>query len=309
MKNIEIEQNKNLVNEYFKSTSCAADLKEFHDNNAMGMLAEAIMYQCENNVSFYFFRILSWNCDWNKNGITNDKMKLIKMFSPEIIVLQECTYKDCIKFKNEYKNIVWYGDGKDSMLGIGLFSNTFQFELLPSYSYDVPFRYVIPYSVKKDDLQFTLLAVWTKEHIKINSDDGNERLDPFHCLDYLDNLIKAIDYYEDLFKDTVLIIGDFNSADLQEKRRPAHLKVIEKLAEHSVYNCTKFPNFDYDDDLEFSPTFYQNYQKDKAYTNDYCFMSHNLNNTVLKHFYAGIPEKWLNYSDHFPIMLDIGTGK
>jgi exonuclease III len=299
----EITDFNETVKEYFRAASGGYEIDlDPHDPE---YIEKAVKHLKDHYDNCDGLRIFSWNCNGKKNGLTVEKMQLIKKFRPMIIILQECTYCDCLKFNNEYKNIVWYGDGKDSQLGIGMFSNTFRFKLLPSHSYDAPFRYVVPYSVEKDDLHFTLFSVWAKKHISTKSDNGKEQPDSLHNLDYADNIISAVDYYADLFKDKVIFIGDFNSADLPQKRSPEHLRVIEKLTAHNVYNWAKLPDVIYDGDYEFLPTFFQNYDRNKAYANDYCFMTNDIYNITVGVFFVGVPEKWLDYSDHVPIMLDI----
>jgi hypothetical protein len=301
-----VELDKMMV-EYFKGSvfwceNEVIDLDGLNDRETHREIEKIVT----GNIDFEYFEIFSWNCDWRKNGLTKEKMRLIKRFNPDIVILQECTYYDCLKFRDEYKNIVWYGDGKDGPLGIGIFSNKFQFELSPSYSYTAPFRYVVPYCVRNDDIHFTLFAVWTKEHIHTKLDSGKELPDTLHNLDYVDNINKAIDFYHNLFKDPVVLIGDYNSGDLQQRRSYEHLLIVDKLASYNVYNCTKLPDITYDMDIEFLPTFYHNYDCNKAYVDDYCFLSNNRHIMKPGAFHIGVPEKWLDYSDHFPIMLHIG---
>ena len=237
-------------------------------------------------------RLFNWNCDWRKNGLTEEKIGLINKVTANyadsnIVILQECIYDDYIKAKSMYKNAVWHGDGIDGPLGICIFSDKYTFELLDHNVSKSLFRYVVPYSLKNENINITLFAVWTKSPL------------------YAEYLSQAIDHYRNLLVEPVVLVGDFNSGDTSKKRSPEHLKVIEKLSNHNIFNCTKLPGVSYKNDLEMFPTFYHNYDLNKGYVDDYCFISNNRKQINLGHFRIGNSEKWLKYSDHCPLLIDL----
>jgi len=235
-------------------------------------------------------RIISWNCRY---GFSGKKNEIIMEDSPDILVIQECMYQNCVEMGNLYKNKIWYGDGKDSLLGIGMFSNKYSFELLPRHFYDSDFRYIVPYMVKNNNEKYTILVVWTKEKIKN---------DIKHCLSYVENIHMAIDYFKGLLPTSTIIIGDFNSNkkwDNDYKNKNNHSSLIEKLNNLQMINCAD--NFNNND------TYYYMF-KGKAFSvvDDYCFVSKNL---TVNNYKVGDPEKYLEYSDHCPIIIDIESVK
>jgi exonuclease III len=232
-------------------------------------------------------KIVSWNCCCN-GGFNEKKINAIQEYQPDvdIFVIQECTYFECIGLESRFKNFAWYGDGKDSMLGIGLFSNKYQFKLSNEYRYDAAFRYVVPYIVSGEGKTFTLFAVWTKNYI-IN--------DGLHTLSYVENIHKAVEVYQSLLEKPVILIGDFNSGDTPSKRAPCHVQLVEKLKKQGIVNCA--PN-----ERQVEPTFFQNNDIERPFTDDYCFASKDLLGKV-SDFEIGNREQWKQYSDHLPIVV------
>lgn len=273
-----------LRNEYFHSTTAK--------------LAHAITENHER------IRLFCWNFDrdYKPRKLREDKINLIKEFSPDIVLLQECTYDDCIRLKSNFIHSVWYGDGKDSLRGIGIFSNEWFFELHPSHSYAVPFRYVVPYLAKKDNMQFTLFHVWTKYKLY---DELSRNQDGFYNLEYTANIVSAIDFYKDLLVSPVIIAGDFNSGETPTVRDDGYAEAVEKLEKLNIFNCTTL--YGCDKRFEMMPTYYARHDLDeKGYVDDYCFTSINEYNTIIPSVISiGKPEKWIHYSDHVPLLIDI----
>jgi exonuclease III len=229
--------------------------------------------------------IVSWNCSWGKGGFNSDKFEYIKgKYNPNILIIQECKYFECIQVKPEFSNFTWYGDGKDSSLGIGIFSNDYEFKLISEFRYDVNFRYVVPYSFSlKNKMEIILFAVWAK-----NALDKD-----FHKFPYIYNIHEAIDYYKNIMDKNVMLIGDFNSADTPSKRNEKHLELVSKLSKYNIRNRIS-------KDKETQPTFFMNFVPDSPYTNDYCFASDNIKINNVE-----IGDACLDYSDHCPLIITL----
>jgi exonuclease III len=231
-------------------------------------------------------KITSWNCHY---GFTEKENVMIGEISPDVLIIQECHYHDCIALRKCYKNIAWYGDGKDSVLGIGVFSNKYTIELSSKHFYDSDFRYIVPYILKGNSENYTLFSVWTKKSM---TDDTK------HCLSYIENIHAAIDYYKEILGKSSIIIGDFNSNqkwDNDYKKENNHSALVEKLKKFKMNDCAE--------NYEKKDTYYYIY-KGKAYSviDDYCFVSEDI---IVKDFEIGDPEKYLEYSDHCPITITI----
>jgi exonuclease III len=291
------------IAEYFNSTSCYSNKNKGLSLNEIAILSGKID-------NYEYLRLFSWNFDWNKrkpDALMEDKINLIKKFQPDIVILQECKYYDCLRLKSEFNNFAWYGDGRDSDLGIGMFSNIWNIKLYPSHSYTNPFRYIVPYLISKNNVRISIFSIWAKDMINRKLSDGKMYKDEFYNLKYAYNIVSAIDYYKDILNEPAILVGDFNSADTEQNRYPEHAKLLSKLEKYKIFNCTRLPDCTYYKDFEFLPTFFMNYNLNKGVVDDYCFISQDekeiLNIPMIS---VGIPEKWIKYySDHVPIMFEI----
>lgn len=225
--------------------------------------------------------LVSWNCSYEKGGFDKNKFDYItQKYKPHILIVQECKYSECIQLKSLFQNFTWYGDGKDSNLGIGIFSKEHKFELIKEYRYNTNFRYVIPYSFNLGNAETILFAVWTKNSI-----------DKFHKLAYLDNIIGAIEFYNNILNKNIIMIGDFNSAD--KPGRKAHFDLESKLSKYNITNRIS-------KDLETEPTFYMYFDENNSFTDDYCFASETVK---IKNIEIG--ELCLEYSDQRPLIVTL----
>jgi endonuclease/exonuclease/phosphatase family metal-dependent hydrolase len=245
-------------------------------------------------------KIVSWNCKaispYNKEGFTEEKARYIEKFNADIYVIQECTNYDVDKLKNFKKTGIWYGDDVDSKYGIGIFSDKFIINLLDIHNSE--FRYIVPYKVICENIEFVLCAVWTKD-----KDKDNKKLE------YTEQTWKAINFekYGTLLNSSVMLIGDFNSNNYWEneyrrKKVPSHNDIINKLKEygiesayHKFYNCK--------DGNENDPTLLWQMNINKKFHIDYCFVSSNFK---LKNVEVVNIKEWeeTKYSDHCPLIIE-----
>ncbi len=221
-------------------------------------------------------KIVSWNC----NGKFREKFKIISELDADIYVIQECENPDeCnnVEYKQFAANHFWTGENKNKGLGIFL-GKPIEINLndWPSYC----LRSFLSVNVNR---QFNLLAVWA-------------------CRPYIEEyyIYQCINY--DRFKnDEIVIIGDFNSNKIWDKEHGSrnHSKVVDELNQvgiQSVYhNITGELQGE-----ETKNTFYLYRHLDKGFHIDHCF-----SNLCVKKYQVFDNKKWLQYSDHMPILLNI----
>lgn len=222
-------------------------------------------------------KIVSWNC----NGGFRKKFEAIKELDADIYVIQECENPELTKnkaYKEFSKNSFWIS--KDKNKGLGVFAKD-NISLKPKDWDNYGLKYFLPININNT---FDLIAVWAHN--------------PGHIEEYF---VYQNIYFNHFNKNTI-IIGDFNSSaiwDDKHKER-CHTAVVNKLLEKdikSVYHCLN----DEEQGKETVPTFYMYRHIDKGYHIDYCFT----NTDKVKEFQIGDPDKWLQYSDHMPLIVTI----
>ena len=119
---------------------------------------------------------------------------------------------------------------------------------------------------------------------------------------------QAFQYFMDNFallkSSKTLIAGDFNSNAIWDKkhRKKCHTNMVKMLddlsiisAYHTIHNQKH--------GSETTHTFYQYRHSDKPYHIDYCFLS---KTWQLLNAEIGSASKWLNLSDHLPLVTSLG---
>jgi exonuclease III len=222
------------------------------------------------------------------------KIKILDELNPDIAIIQECENEEVLKRKKtnlSYDKFIWYGKNKNKGLGVMAF-NGFDIELM---DHNEGFEYILPIRVHKDRTEFILLAVWT-QLVNKNIYDS-----------YVVQATRAFIFYNNLLKkENVLIIGDFNSNAIWDNGAPKeynHSQMVVTLAKKnfvSVYH-TKYKE---DHGKEKIPTLYFTRNKNKPYHVDYFFIKESLLGSVKK-FSIGNYEKYINLSDHMPLLLEI----
>ena len=104
-----------------------------------------------------------------------------------------------------------------------------------------------------------------------------------------------------------ICIGDLNSNTCWDvwDRWWSHSDVVKELKDlglGSVYHVTRSE----DQGKELTPTFFMNRKLNKPYHIDYAFISQLLLQGASVD--VGHPEKWLEYSDHMPLIVQIQVG-
>lgn len=268
-------------------------------------------------------KIVSWNCCC---GFLGDKIKAIKEFNADILVIPECREMDMEETKTDYdeNHRKWSGDHKEAKnilgkvnkakdRGIGVFwGKDIVISRFPDWKEkwkkESNFRYFVPHSVKSVDEKFnpfTLITVWTKDVIKT---DKNDRLA------YVQKAHAAVDYYKSigLLNGRVILIGDFNSNDIWNDRYPEewkHSTLVKKLEQLGIKDCSS--SFA---ENEFNTYYYYHKKKEYRVIDDYCFASADLVKST-KPITFTVPKsdewkekngikRWRGLSDHCPIIVD-----
>lgn len=235
-------------------------------------------------------KVLTWNC----NGALRKKFENLLDFNADINIIQECENPAETKHKeyNDWaENYLWIGDTKNK--GIGVFANK-NIEL-QKLNWSDNFKghkvkHFLPCSINGE---FDLLAIWTHS----NNSPTFGYIGQFWK--YLQvnkkNLTKAI------------IIGDLNSNAIWDKwdRWWNHSDVVNELKEigiESFYHKFKKEG----QGKESQPTFFLHRKLGKPYHIDYVFGSKEFSNG-LKNVEIGDMEKWLQISDHLPMICEFNN--
>ncbi|GAA4520818.1 endonuclease/exonuclease/phosphatase family protein [Sphingobacterium thermophilum] len=232
-------------------------------------------------------RIITWNC----NMAFRNKSEYIISKKPDILVIQECENLN----KNLFQNCLqkpcrsfWYGTNINKGIGIFTFSN-YEIELLKIHNPE--FRFILPLSVKNEESEYIILAVWTQK--------------PKYHDCYTEQIWNAIHYYSELFKnENLIIIGDFNSNSIWDKPKRIynHTNLVNKLLEYNIYS-SYHAFYQENQGKETRATLFMHRKKERPYHIDYCFISEKLKNK-LKNVIVGEYEFWTKLSDHTPLIVD-----
>ena len=212
------------------------------------------------------------------------KQEDILSLHPDVILLQECSQKHINESGAPFAH--WVGKNPHKGLGV-LGFGPHAYSLSSAYTATLP--WFLPFRV--EDARLNVLGVWA--HVK-------ERRDRYVRLTH-----QAVDYYRTFFAEGLsLAIGDFNSNTIWDAAHAgfSHSALVEKLEQfqmRSVYHTqSREPQ-----GKETVSTFYLYRHPDKGYHLDYAFISLGL----LEHTSLTIPDpsRWLQRSDHLPLLLDI----
>lgn len=234
-------------------------------------------------------RIIEWNCQ----GAFRLKTKEIFELKPDILIVLECETKEKLQFGRlipEPNDFLWYGDtGKK---GIGIFSfSKYKFRILKEFN--PKFRYFVPLEVTDGTNSFLLFAIWAMD----NKQNPLAR--------YVGQIWLAINYYKEILPNGSILIGDFNSNQIwDEKERVGnHTDVVNLLSELSIESLYHKQENE-KQGQESLKTFFMHRNLKKSYHIDYIFASQNI---VRNGYRLSVenPEKWIDKSDHVPLVLDI----
>lgn len=222
-------------------------------------------------------RIVSWNC----NGKFREKIQAIGKLNADVYVIQECENPKSLKDSTDYnafaKNYVWQGDNKNK--GLGIFAKN-SVKIVENNWLNYCLRDFV--SVRVND-SFNLLAVWA-------------------CKPYIEEYYVYQSININRFDNTMVIIGDFNSNVIWDKKhgKRNHSAVKDQLQDIGLDSAYHIKSGEREG-METTPTFYLYRKADKKYHIDYCF----LQQKKLKSCNVGFYDDWSGLSDHMPITIDI----
>ena len=233
-------------------------------------------------------KIIAWNC----NMAFRKKATFLDAYNADIAVISECEHPENLKFQTDAKlpnDLLWYGTNPHKGLAVFSYSN-YKFQLLDSHN--PLFKNILPIAVTGGDIDFTLFAIWAN-----NPQDKDGQ--------YVTQVWKAINYYEDLIKEhKTILIGDFNSNTIWDKprREGNHTTVVNKLGEKKIFS-TYHKYFKQEQGKEEHPTLYLYRHENKPYHLDYCFASQDFME-VLESVEVGTYQDWTMLSDHKPLIIN-----
>ena len=237
-------------------------------------------------------KIVSWNCA----SKFREKYTSIIEENADIYVICECENPAEAKVKNyvEFAGENYFWTGNIHWKGLGIFAKD-NIKLEPIEGLNEKFKNFI--AVRVND-NFNLLAVWAMG--KDKEKGLNEYVEMIH--DYFDA-------NSELFDENLIMCGDFNSNAIWNHLHKA--KDNEGNAKDQTNLNKKLNNnglFSAYHDLtnekqgkETQSTFYQSRHLDQPYHIDYVYTG---KDRVIS-FQIGDAEKWIELSDHMPIIFEI----
>ena len=230
-------------------------------------------------------KIVTWNC----NGKFSEKFPAILEEDADIYVIQECENPliiDSEEYDDFASNYFWVGENQ--YYGLGIFAkDNVKLELIDLDAKGL--RYFIPVNVNNN---FNLLGVWT-----------NPDMNGTKTIYYPKEITKYYEEHKDsgFFNEDMIICGDFNcDVGLKGSHAKNFYEVIEKLSEYDlvdIYHQLTGEN----EGEETTPTFYMYRHLDKPYHLDHIFSS----SDKVKDLKIGDANKWLQLSDHVPLIFEI----
>ncbi|MBE6880543.1 MAG: endonuclease/exonuclease/phosphatase family protein [Ruminococcaceae bacterium] len=220
-------------------------------------------------------KIVSWNC----NGKFREKFQDILTLDADIYIIQECENPKEIKsttYKKFATNYIWTGENNNK--GLGIFAKK-EIKLTENNWSKFCLRNFL--SAKIND-NFDLVAVWA-------------------CKPYIEEYYIYQSINISNFNSSTIIIGDFNSNAIWDKKSNSrtHSAVVQQLEAIGICSAYHLTTGEAQG-TETLPTFYLYRHIDKGYHIDHCFTAEK----NIKEYQIIRDLKWLNKSDHIPILLE-----
>lgn len=234
-------------------------------------------------------RIVAWNC----NMRFRDKIDVIMDLSAQLAVISECENTEKLRESKYFPEIcgsIWIGDNSNKGIGIFSFSDI-KIEIASWYNSD--FKYIIPIHAKSKSDSYLLFAIWACNP-------------PKSKFGYIEQVYQAINHYSRHIDLTnVLVIGDFNSNTIWDKKHSkhgSHSMVVDFLKQRKIVS-SYHTFYKEEHGQETAPTLYMYRHINRPYHVDYCFISENLYDKLAK-VQIGLTCTYLKHSDHMPITLE-----
>ncbi|MEA2008704.1 MAG: endonuclease/exonuclease/phosphatase family protein [Chloroflexota bacterium] len=223
------------------------------------------------------------------------KSKLILEFAPDLAIVPESESPTKLKFPKlitEPRDKIWVGE--NSSKGLSIFSYS-DLEITLHESYDPEYKYIVPIQVSGKE-HFNLIAVWAMN----DTEKRSQR--------YIGQAWLALQRYEPLLGDSVLIAGDFNWNKVWDGSHNLAgnltklVKYLKTKGIKSLYHHYFQENFG----QETQPTFYMYRKIEKPYHIDYCFGSTDFVDR-LQFVKVGKYKTWHEWSDHTPVFCSFSS--
>ena len=150
------------------------------------------------------------------------KAAFILTHKPDIIIVPECEHPDKLIFTPQMQiptDTLWFGSNHHKGLGIFSYGKP-RFRLLETHNPEL--KMIIPIEVTGGDYDFTLFAIWAYNP---NDPDGH----------YVEQVWKAINNYRDhLINKNVIMVGDFNSNTIWDRKRRIGNQGFEHKVEFNI---------------------------------------------------------------------------
>ncbi len=223
-----------------------------------------------------------------------NKLSILEDFNPDVAIIQECENENVFnrnKLKIEYNDYNWCGENKNNGLGVINF-NGYYAKLL---NHDEQFEYILPVRIVKDRMEFYLLAIWTQ---LVNKNIYES---------YVVQAARAFNHYRKILKkENILIMGDFNSNSIWDnvpKKEFNHSDMVNILLRYDIVSLYHHNNREKHGE-EKVPTLFLTRNIKKPYHVDYVFLKQSKIKNV-KSFAIGDYKKYIKFSDHMPLLIDI----
>lgn len=232
-------------------------------------------------------RIISWNC----NMAFRKKAGFILKEKPDILIIQESESQEKLKFTSNFEkpnDIFWFGNNQNKGLAIYSYSD---FKISKLNCHNEEHKYIIPLSIKNENIEFILIAIWCQN--------------PIYTGNYGVHTWNAIQNYKDLLQNkNVILVGDFNSSSIWDKlnREANHSNIVNFLENYKISSLYHL-FYNEKQGKEKQNTLFLQKNIEKKYHIDYCFSSEFFTNK-LKNISIGKYNDCIMYSDHMPIIID-----
>jgi exonuclease III len=230
-------------------------------------------------------RILTWNC----NGAFRSKFQLLDQFKADVLIIQECEnpHQSLPLYREWAGEHVWIG--RLPYKGLGIFARNGH-RLQRLHWPDAGASFFLPVLVD-DDLQ--LVGVWTQSARKTAENYVGQL-----GLYLLQNL--------DWFNERTVMAGDFNSNTKLDrpKAKWTHARCAFDLQSGGLVSLYHQSTGEHHGG-ETCPTFFLHRDRAKPFHIDYAFAHRSLILDRGSQVLIGLPEQWLDHSDHMPLVFEI----